>query len=96
MNLNPLPQNGHVGESPCGAAVDAPVGAEGIKLGGDGGAEVMVGCVPDGCPESAAGCDPSIVPGGADGGPDGNFPFFLLPSNPPEPPVLGALPGLAK
>jgi len=88
MNLSPFPQNGQVGESPVGAVVDAPCGAEGIKLGGAGGSEVTVGCVPDGGPESAAGGDPA----GADGGPDGNFPFFLLPSNPSD---LAALPGLA-
>ena len=95
MNLSALPQNGHVGESPDGAAVDAPVGAEGIKLGGAGGAEVIVGCVPVDGPESAAGGDPSIDPTGADGGPDGNFPFFLLASNPPVPPDRASLAGRA-
>lgn len=89
MNLNPLPQNGHVGESPDGAAVDPFVGAEGIKLGGEGGAEVTVGCVPDGGLESAAGGDPPD----ADGGPFGNFPFFLLASNLPVPPDRASLAG---
>jgi len=89
MNLSPLPQNGHVGESPDGAAVAPPVGADGIKLGGVGGAEVTVGCVPEGGTESAGGGDPST---GADGGPDGNFPFLLLASNLPD---LSALAGLA-
>ena len=92
MNLSPFPQNGHVGESPVGAVVDAPCGAEGIKLGGDGGADVTVGCTPVGDPESAAGGDPSTDPTGADGGPFGNFPFFLLASIPPD---LAALAGLA-
>ena len=91
MNLSPFPQNGHVGESPDGVVVDVPSGAEGMKLGGFGGAEVTVGCVPVDGTESAAGCDPA----GADGGPDGNFPFFLLASNPPEPPDRAALAGLA-
>lgn len=95
MNLNALPQNGHVGGSPVGGAVDSFVGAEGIKLGGDGGAVDTVGCVPVSGPESAAGGDPSIDPTGADGGPDGNFPFFLLASNPPVPPDRASLAGRA-
>lgn len=70
-----------------------------MKLGGVGGADEIVGCVPPlGGPDSAGTGIPSVVPdGGPVGGPVGNLPFFLLASKPP--PVLGALaalPGLAK
>ncbi len=95
MNLNPFPQNGHVGDSPDVAAVPPPVGAVGIKLGGDGGAEVTVGCVPVVGPDSAGTGNPSVDSTGADGGPVGNFPFLLLPSNLPGPPDRSVLAGLA-
>lgn len=92
MNRNDFPQNGHVGLSCAGAIVDeVPVVA--IKLGGEGGAEDTNGCPAEGGPD-VLNCDaiPPISPDGgplAEGGPDGNFPFFLLASNPP-PLALGA------